>query len=210
MDNLYGNYIDIISKKYIKRGFKVFDCGCGDGFHTSIIKKYSDEVIGGDFEDRTKREYSITFRKIQVNKYGREKEFDAVTSFDVIEHVEDDLGYLRELIKITKSGGIIIIGTPNKNRLSNKIISFVKGKIEYPYKIGYHYESGGDIIHLREYTINDLNNLAKKTNTAEVIKTYSAFLGLYLPIVGTVGIKRIEVNFFEKYSQHLFIVLRKI
>lgn len=207
--NIYSEFISKICKKYVKKGFKVFDSGCGDGFHTSIIKKYSDNVIGGDFDDRTKKEYDIVFRKIEENNFGQEKEFDLVTSFDVIEHVEDDLGYLRELIKITKSGGIIIIGTPNRNRLSNKIISLIKGKIEYPHKLGYHYESGGDIIHLREYTIDSLNNLAKKTNIAEVIKIYPAFFGIYLSKIGPIGIKKLDVNIFNKYCQHLFMVLRK-
>lgn len=210
MNNLYGQYIDIISKRYIKKGDKVFDCGCGNGFHTSILKKYSSKVIGGDFDNRIKKEYDIAFREIKINKYGKEKEFDLVTSLDVIEHVEDDLGYLKELIKITKSGGIMIVGTPNRKRLSNKITSLIKGKIEYPHKIGYHYESGGDIIHLREYTMDDLNNLVNKTKLVKIIENYSSFLGMYLPKIGPIGLKKIDVNFLKKYCQHLFIVLRKI
>lgn len=208
-DDLYSKFIDKLCGKYIKKDKKVFDCGCGDGAHTTIVKRYCDNVIGGDFGNRTKKEYNIAFRKVEVNKYGRKDEFDLVTSFDVIEHVEDDCRYLKELIKITKPGGIIIIGTPNKNRFSNKIKSLIKGEIKYPHKIGYHYESGGDIIHLREYTPSDLENLVKKSKAAKIIKTYCAFLGLYLPKLGSLGLKELDLKILKNYCQHLFIVIKK-
>ena len=191
-----------------EKGYKVFDCGCGDGFHTSVIKKYSNNVIGGDFINRTKKEYAINFRKISINKYGKESEFDAVTSFDVIEHVADDVGYLKELIKITKPGGTIIIGTPNRNRLSNKIISLIQEEIIYPRNLGYDWGSVGDIIHLREYTIDDLFILSKKFKNIEKIDVKACFLGLYTPY-GEMGFKGFDMRFFRPYCQHLFLVLKK-
>lgn len=205
--NLYSKYIMRLCEGF-KKNSKVFDCGCGDGLHTSVIKKYSDNVIGGDFTNRTKKEYAINFRKIAVNKYGKESEFDAVTSFDVIEHVADDVGYLRELIKITKPGGVIIIGTPNRNRLSNKIISIMKEEIIYPRKLGFDWGSGGDIIHLREYTIEDLYLLAKKFKNIEEIEIKTCFLGLYTPY-GEVGFKRFDMKFLGSHCQHLFLILKK-
>ncbi len=207
--DLYGNYVDQLCRKYVRKNDRVFDCGCGGGSHTEIICRYSGDVIGGDFDNRLEKKYSINFRKIGINSYGQENEFNVVTAFDVIEHVEDDQSFLVELIRLTKAGGVIIIGTPNRNRLSNKIISILKGKITYPYKVGYHFESGGDILHLREYTKKDLKNLAEKIGNGEVIKTYSSFLGLYIPKIGPVGSKALNVRFFKKYCQHLFLVLRK-
>jgi SAM-dependent methyltransferase len=206
---LYAKYIDQLCKKYAENNSLVFDCGCGDGFHTSIIKKYCSEVIGGDFDNRMDEKYGIPFRKIDVNNCGQENEFNATTAFDVIEHVENDQSFLAELIKVTKSGGIIMIGTPNRNRLSNKIVSCVKGEIVYPCKIGYHFESGGDIIHLREYTEKDLENMAKKMGNVEIIKIYTSFLGLYIPKIGPVGFRGMDIKILKNYCQHLFLVLRK-
>ena len=125
-------------------------------------------------------------------------------------HVENDSKYILELISRTKKGGTIIIGTPNKYRLSNKLISFIKGPIKYPYKLGYHFESGGDIIHIREYTASELENLAKKNNLND-IKIYSSFLGIYLPYLGAVGIKKFDLSgIYSKYCQHLFLVIKNI
>lgn len=207
-DNLYSNFIELLCDAYLKKNHNVFDCGCGDGLHTSIIQNNTRNITGGDFDNRINKKYHINFRKIKVNKYGKKNEFDIVTSFDVIEHVEDDYSYLKEIIKITKPGGRIIIGTPNRDRLSNKILSLYKGEIKYPRNLGYHYESGGDIIHIREYTKDDLINLSKRFEDIKNIQVLSAFLGLYSPI-GPVGFKGLDIKIFSKYAQHLFLILEK-
>lgn len=208
--SIYSQAVDKIAKKYLKkRRDRIFDCGCGDGFHTFILKKYSDCVVGGDFENRTNRKYNINFRKIKPYKYGQGSEFDVVTSFDVIEHVSDEEAFLNELVQITKENGLIIIGTPGRNRLGNLIKMLLGKKITYPHKLGYHYESGGDIIHLREYTMDELTNLAKKNGNLAILEKRPVFLGVYTNF-GPLGLKDLKIRFLSKYCNHLFIILKKI
>jgi len=116
--------------------------------------------------------------------------------------------FTKELVKITKPGGLIIIGTPNRNRLSHKIRALIGKKVTYPYLVGYHFESGGDILHLREYTIDDLRNLSSKIANVEIVNISGYFFGLYTPL-GSLGFKNINSNFLQKYSQHLFLILKK-
>lgn len=205
---IYAESVEKIAKKYLKRGLKVFDCGCGNGLHSMILKKYASGVIAGDLENRTRPEYPLNFRKISVNSYGIKNEFDAVFSFDVIEHVEEDLKFIKELARITKPGGRIIIGTPNRRRLSNTIKAIFGQRVVYPYKLGYDYESGGDIIHLREYTMDELTGLAKRSGNLKVLEKKPVFLGIYTSF-GSVGIKKPGMKLLEKYCNHLFIVLEK-
>lgn len=210
--NLYGEYVGRLSRKYIKKTDQVFDCGCGDGFHTSILKRYSDHVIGGDFSNRTDSKNKIDFREIKENEYGKENEFNVVTSFDVIEHVQDDLKFIQALVKITQPGGLIIIGTPNRKRLSHMIRALMGKKVTYPYKVGYHFESGGDILHLREYTINDLRKFSSMIANVEIMDVIGCFFGLYTSI-GAIGIKGLDglnQKLLAQYSQHLFLILKKI
>lgn len=208
--SIYSQAVDKIAKKYLKkRKDKVFDCGCGNGFHTFILKKYSDCVVGGDFENRTNRKYGINFRKIKPYEYGQNNEFDIITSFDVIEHVLDDKAFLNELVRVTKENGLIILGTPGRNRLGNLTRILLGKKITYPHNLGYHYESGGDIIHLREYTMDDLTNLAKRNGNLMILERRSVFLGVYTSF-GPIGIKDLKIKFLNKYCSHLFIILRKI
>lgn len=41
--------------------------------------------------------------------------YDTVLSFQVIEHIDDDLGYLREIHRVMKPGGVALITTPNRS-----------------------------------------------------------------------------------------------
>lgn len=207
--HLYGLYVNQLCELFVKKGHRIFDCGCGDGSKANILMCYSDNVIGGDLNKRVNPVYKINFRKIDHDKYGNEDEFDVVFSFDVIEHVENDLGFLKELVRITKPGGIIIVGTPNRTRLSNKIVSLLSGGIKYPRKLGYDYASGGDVIHLREYTKDDLLKLSEKILNVRVVEVKAGFLGFYTPI-GTIGLKGLDQKIFAKYAQHLFLIIKKI
>lgn len=204
---LYQRYVYQLASQYIKNDDRVIDIGCGNGFTTSILRRFSDYVIGGDLDNRINPEYNIDFRKLYVNNYGARNEFDVVTSFDVIEHIADDYGYLKELIRIIKPKGYIIIGTPNRNRLSNKITSLFR-KIKYPRNLGYHRESGGNIIHLREYTAEDLKKLASRFDNIQIIAIKHSFLGIYTSI-GAVGLRGIDINILKQYCQHLFMVIQK-
>lgn len=203
--SVYEYFVDQLLKKYIKKNFKVFDCGCGNGDHSSIAKKYANKVIGGDFVNFLNTGHGIEFRQISENYYGNENEFDAVISFDVIEHVKDPRLYLKMLANIVKSQGVIIIGTPNRFRLSNKIIELFHGKITYPRNLGYHLESGGDIIHIREFTMPELVTLGESVPELKVVEKLNGFIGLYT-LLGAMGIKSSGLRSLEKFAQHLFIV----
>jgi SAM-dependent methyltransferase len=206
--SLYNKYVHNLCSQYVDRSDSVLDLGCGDGEKTLIVAKYSDNVMAGDLDDRTKDIGSISFRKIDPDKYGDESEFDVVTSFDVIEHIEDDEGFAKEVIRILKPGGIAIIGTPNRKRLSNRVRELIKGEIKYPHSLGYHYESGGEILHIREYTANDLAKLFEELGGADVLEVKSLFKGVYTPL-GPVGILGEGFNVLDGMSQHLFAVVKK-
>ena len=53
--------------------------------------------------------------------------FDATVSIEVIEHVEDSFAFMRELARITKPGGMVIVTTPNVLNLSSRLRSFATG-----------------------------------------------------------------------------------
>jgi SAM-dependent methyltransferase len=64
--------------------------------------------------------------------------FDSVVSFQVIEHIQDDRLFLKEIHRVLKPGGIALITTPNR-----------------PYSLS------RNPWHIREYTAQELTNLAK-------------------------------------------------
>jgi 2-polyprenyl-3-methyl-5-hydroxy-6-metoxy-1,4-benzoquinol methylase len=67
---------------------------------------------------------------------------DSIVSFQVIEHIKDDLAYLKEIYRILKPGGVALISTPNiKKTLTRN-----------PW-------------HIREYTPSEFKNLISKVFT---------------------------------------------
>jgi SAM-dependent methyltransferase len=53
--------------------------------------------------------------------------FDAVVSIEVIEHVEDQFAFLRELARIARPGGRVLVTTPNVLSLSSRVRTLVWG-----------------------------------------------------------------------------------
>jgi 2-polyprenyl-3-methyl-5-hydroxy-6-metoxy-1,4-benzoquinol methylase len=108
-----------LAENWLKRvvGEKILDVGCWDGgFLVNLPrqwKKFGIEIN----EKAVARAQSVGVNIIEENVYQSHKNFgnffDVVTAFDIIEHVEDPGFFLDQLIKYTRPGGYILIGTGN-------------------------------------------------------------------------------------------------
>jgi SAM-dependent methyltransferase len=110
--------------KFLRKGssVKMLDVGCGQGFYVKQaidqgidaygidISRHALENALAEVKDR------ITFGSITEIPFADE-EFDVVTAFDVIEHInpKDTLNMIWEIRRVLKPDGIIIITTPNSN-----------------------------------------------------------------------------------------------
>lgn len=52
---------------------------------------------------------------------------DAAISIEVIEHVEDQFAFLRELARVVKPGGLVIVSTPNTLNANSRVRNLVWG-----------------------------------------------------------------------------------
>ena len=118
---------NLISKKHFsnkRKTVKILDVGCGDGVLLSFTEKklnnYSLELYGIDLSQKA---ISVAQKKIKNGHFYKstvyklpfqENTFDVVISTDVIEHVSKPQKMLKEIKRITKENGNIIIGTPIK------------------------------------------------------------------------------------------------
>jgi SAM-dependent methyltransferase len=99
----------------------VLDLGCGMGYGTSLLGEGRGLVVGvevaADAVALANRRYGR--RGTRFALYGgsvlpfRSGAFDAVVSFQAIEHVADDRGFVREIARTTRPEGICVVSTPN-------------------------------------------------------------------------------------------------
>jgi len=97
----------------IKPKFKVLDIACGGSFGPLILSQKAALVIGADIDAEciaaaktaTRANQRVSFSREDVTSTNfKEASFDLITSFETIEHV-DEQKYLEELYRILKPGG---------------------------------------------------------------------------------------------------------
>ncbi len=145
-----------VSKEFAENR-TILDVGCGFGKSTKIIEHKGDYIVGVDVENFfDKSHFSSNVDFVLADAFSlpfQDEKFDAVISLDVIEHVPDDHSFLCEIKRVLKVGGIFLLGTPNKERLINRIKA-IFGLLHYPMVVGYCL--GKPFIHLREYSEQEL------------------------------------------------------
>ena len=99
----------------------VLEIGCGEGYGISKLAKFSNKYIGVDkfdtfISDDLRNNYDIVFHKMEIPplKNIEENSVDFVVTFQVIEHIQDDNYFLKEIFRVLKPGGKLLLTTPNK------------------------------------------------------------------------------------------------
>jgi SAM-dependent methyltransferase len=103
----------------------VLDAGCGEGYGlVKLAEAGAPRVVGIDLEPPVVAHVQATYaaRDQRIEAHVAElmdlpladDEVDVTVSFQVIEHLHDIPGYLRSLGRVTRSGGTILIATPNR------------------------------------------------------------------------------------------------
>lgn len=120
MDARQRKLISVVAKLPI-RGGKILDIGCADGNLSLILKEElkAEEVYGLDilteYLQEAARKGVKTF-KVDVNRDRfpfQANFFDVIIASEILEHCILPENLLREAYRILKSGGYLILSTPN-------------------------------------------------------------------------------------------------
>lgn len=98
---------------------RVLDFGCGYGGFLSMCGMYGFDAYGVD-RSSAKRENS-SFAKVfaEISEVTSMAPFHALTLFEVLEHLDDPHGLLRQLSEMLADGGILVLETPNCEGVRN-------------------------------------------------------------------------------------------
>lgn len=109
----------------IKKGSKILDFGCFDGFFTSRLIQSGHDAFGCDWNkravERGQEQYDLQGR-LNITPAGG---FDAVIALEVIEHFTDPNDFLQAINEVLVPEGFLFISCPNSS-------SIYRPKTDYP------------------------------------------------------------------------------
>ncbi len=117
---------------------RLLDVGAGEGYFVQLMgqwlkqqnlvplpeRLFACDIQPGEFKYEEIPCHSANFH--EQLPYP-DQHFDIVTSIEVIEHLEDQFHFIRELYRVTKPGGQIIVTTPNILNINSRLRYFFTG-----------------------------------------------------------------------------------
>jgi len=163
------------------------DLGCGDGVITAEIAAFANEVVGVDISDRNiavaselRPRPNVRYTRAAVEepeRYADGLAFDAVSAFEVLEHVYDPATFLHDAVAQLRSGGVLLLSTPNAASLTRRVKRRFRPLVR---RAGYTDADALIEEHHREYTLPDLRRLTRDAGLT-IIKEDGVVLLLPFP-----------------------------
>jgi 2-polyprenyl-6-hydroxyphenyl methylase/3-demethylubiquinone-9 3-methyltransferase len=125
LDKVHSHFSSIKDLKFL-------DIGCGGGIVTAgLYKKGITNITGIDASSGNikaaslyAKDHNLGIKYINTTAEELEGSFDVILCLEVLEHVASPLDLMKDISRLTKSGGMVILSTINRN-LKSYMLSIV-------------------------------------------------------------------------------------
>jgi SAM-dependent methyltransferase len=154
--------------RYFPAAASFFEIGCGTGFVLRGLHERRPELalaggepFTGGLNVARSRLPDVPLYRVDGASLPFEHEFDVIGAFDVLEHIEDDEAVLRELSRVVKPGGGLLVTVPQHPRLWSAVDTYSR--------------------HVRRYTRHEL--VQKVSGAGFVPIRATSFVSVLLPLL---------------------------
>lgn len=171
----------------------ILENGCGVGMYVEKLTGLGAHVIGLEYDLERAIEAGTHSDKI-INAAGEfiplpSSTFDLILSHEVIEHVQDDRAAIREMVRVLKPGGRVVVFCPNRGYPFETHGIFWNGEYYFGNKLFVNYLPRALrnklAPHVRVYSTSDLQKLFKDLPVKLIERT--VIFGAYDNIIARFG-----------------------
>lgn len=127
---LHDKIIELLDEE--SRG-SILDAPAGEGRLSYLLQKMGFKVTAGDIDASVFKIPDMRFKLLDLNNTlpFEPATFDYVTCIEGIEHIENSFHLLRELARILKIGGKLILSTPNILSIHSRLRFLLQGHFAF-------------------------------------------------------------------------------
>jgi 2-polyprenyl-3-methyl-5-hydroxy-6-metoxy-1,4-benzoquinol methylase len=136
-------YQDLLNEfEAYRKTNRILDVGCGRGGYLLEAKKRGWEVYGTEFSDEAIQMSEGRGIQMEQGSLGEQSfkgiDFDVITSFEVIEHINNPQEEVRHIHRLLRKGGLFYCTTPNFNAYLRYQLKDSYNVINYPEHLSYY------------------------------------------------------------------------
>ena len=128
----------VLNKYFSGKQLRILDWGCGPGGNFKLLERYG-QVLGVDASDESvsacrRKGITAVLKAEDLSGFRPNTTYDLITNFDVLEHISDDVGFLRGVRELLTNGGYMMVTVPAYQFLWGQLDEVVGHKRRYTKK----------------------------------------------------------------------------